>query len=435
MASPNLINFDGDNLIITLPFGVRNISVQEDIYSDWKVWAQLPENLKYPPAFRSIGGDPLSPGINAGAYYFLRNDFGWRIRPAEESATTFIEGNLAPQDSTAGIFLPTIGAFTHAVLGLQPITQNVSDLLTFAQEAQYNATVYVDTDHATTGTLYPFGTPNSPVNNLNDAFTILAARDYHHINFRGSATLPQPPGNILFEGDGSFAFIDINGQDITGTHFHGLTINGTVGAPASPLGAMPMLMRCRITQPITNFWGIVMESKILSTILIGANAMIKVYDCQSGVAGAAPGCIIDGQNLPGQNIVFRGWDGGARFQNFGASPGVVMSMGVNSGKITIDSSVTNVSDFSLRGIAELVNNSALPEGAGKTINTAALLQGIDLEKVRKILQNKTHTDPDTGIMTVFDDDGTTFLQADLFEDIAGAQPYRGRGADRRERLT
>jgi hypothetical protein len=50
-------------------------------------------------------------------------------------------------------------------------------------------------------------------------------------------------------------------------------------------------------------------------------------------------------------------------------------------------------------------------------------------------RNKTVTDPSAGTLTVYDTDGTTVLfVADLFEDAAGAQPYRGQGAERRDRL-
>lgn len=55
--------------------------------------------------------------------------------------------------------------------------------------------------------------------------------------------------------------------------------------------------------------------------------------------------------------------------------------------------------------------------------------------VEKLLRNKQITDPVFGTNTVFDDDGTTVLvSGDLFEDAAGTQPYRGQGAERRERL-
>lgn len=61
--------------------------------------------------------------------------------------------------------------------------------------------------------------------------------------------------------------------------------------------------------------------------------------------------------------------------------------------------------------------------------------GNDTSNSRKILTNRTHTDPGTGIMTVYDDDDSSILlQGDLFEDVAATQPYRGQGADRRNRL-
>lgn len=61
--------------------------------------------------------------------------------------------------------------------------------------------------------------------------------------------------------------------------------------------------------------------------------------------------------------------------------------------------------------------------------------GYMLKVVQQILRNKQITDPNTGVMTVYDDDGTTVLfTANLKEDAAGAQAYRGQGAERRERL-
>jgi hypothetical protein len=61
--------------------------------------------------------------------------------------------------------------------------------------------------------------------------------------------------------------------------------------------------------------------------------------------------------------------------------------------------------------------------------------GFLLKIASQILRNKQVTDPATGVMTVYDDDGTTVLfTANLFQDAAGAVPYAGEGAERRERL-
>ena len=58
-----------------------------------------------------------------------------------------------------------------------------------------------------------------------------------------------------------------------------------------------------------------------------------------------------------------------------------------------------------------------------------------LERIDAILRNKTITDPATGLMTVYDVDGTTpALTAAIYEDAAASQPYRGQGVERRELL-
>ena len=58
-----------------------------------------------------------------------------------------------------------------------------------------------------------------------------------------------------------------------------------------------------------------------------------------------------------------------------------------------------------------------------------------MELAAKILRNKTVTNPLTGQMLVFDDDGVTpLLAAALFEDVAETQPYRSQGAEVRGRL-
>lgn len=52
-----------------------------------------------------------------------------------------------------------------------------------------------------------------------------------------------------------------------------------------------------------------------------------------------------------------------------------------------------------------------------------------------ILRNKSVTDPASGVMTIYADDGATpLLTAQLYENAGGTQPYRGQGAERRERL-
>jgi hypothetical protein len=53
----------------------------------------------------------------------------------------------------------------------------------------------------------------------------------------------------------------------------------------------------------------------------------------------------------------------------------------------------------------------------------------------KLLRNKVETNPATGVMTVYDDNGSTPLYtANVYEDVAGTIAYDGQAANRRDRL-
>lgn len=56
--------------------------------------------------------------------------------------------------------------------------------------------------------------------------------------------------------------------------------------------------------------------------------------------------------------------------------------------------------------------------------------------ILKILRNKTATDPATGVMTVYDDDGVSVLfTANIYQDVSGSTPYDGNGINLKDRLT
>lgn len=114
--------FDGVNLRITLESGVPTLDTI-DLYSRWKDWVKTDNNSKYPIAFSSEAGAPVTGALDQAAYIRLRNDNGWRLRPPEENINILVEGNLIPGDDTLDIVVPTLGAFTALVLGLQPIAQ------------------------------------------------------------------------------------------------------------------------------------------------------------------------------------------------------------------------------------------------------------------------------------------------------------------------
>lgn len=115
--------FDGDNLLVTLPAATTVIDVQANLYSEWKKWALLDDNLRFEPAFRLVRSEDVVAGtLETGAYFFFRNDLGWRLRGPDEDITVNFIGNFIPQNTAVTATLPVPGR-TIFFPGLQPITQ------------------------------------------------------------------------------------------------------------------------------------------------------------------------------------------------------------------------------------------------------------------------------------------------------------------------
>lgn len=87
------VTFDGTNRIIQIAEGVTELNIEVDVYSDWKEWSRLDDNVKFLAAFdESIGGENLSDQRKLGGTYFLAN--GWRIRTWEGDHTLSVDGNI-----------------------------------------------------------------------------------------------------------------------------------------------------------------------------------------------------------------------------------------------------------------------------------------------------------------------------------------------------
>lgn len=130
--------FDGPNLIVTLDAptgGVLTLNWQ-DFYEEWLVWLSSNwTNRGFPAMFtEDFGGNPLTTGILAGAYYVFNNDLGWRLRPAEADHTIYAVGNIPPASDSLPIMTPTLGGYTVFADGLQPITQNVDAIINLQEK-------------------------------------------------------------------------------------------------------------------------------------------------------------------------------------------------------------------------------------------------------------------------------------------------------------
>ncbi len=82
----------------------------------------------------------------------------------------------------------------------------------------------------------------------------------------------------------------------------------------------------------------------------------------------------------------------------------------------------------------LSNNNASLTIEISNLSSSVAATNTDLSLLRKILSNKKITDPNTGIITVYDDDDSVLFTAAIYEDAAGTVAYKGQGLERQEKL-
>jgi hypothetical protein len=348
-------SIDGPNQLITLASGVTEVEVI-DIYSEWKNWVQSGTNSKFPPAFRTVGGDPLTSIINAGAYFFLRNDLGWRLKPPEEDITIYLVGNLAVQDTLLPAFVPTDGAFTAAILGLQPVTQGVTPIM--RRQLEYNAfsnAVWIDVINGEAGTGYtiegePIGTPEHPTNSVQSAVAIQLARGLPRtLMVLGNLTLGAGDDVTGFKIVGESAAVTTLtlGTDatITNVSIDESYVTGTLDGNA--------IIRNSYVQNLTYFSGYLFQCEIAGTITLGGNAQADILSCYSGVAGQSTPTIDMGGS--GNSLGLRDYNGGVKLINKTGTESA--SIDLAAGQVRIDLTTVTNGKVVVRGDGKVVDDA------------------------------------------------------------------------------
>jgi hypothetical protein len=105
-----------------------------------------------------------------------------------------------------------------------------------------------------------------------------------------------------------------------------------------------------------------------------------------------------------------------------------------SGTMTIESYATGTLAAAITPFTTLSPESLSAAVWEATRTDTPGTMGEALTLAHAILRNRTVTDPVAGTFTVYDDNDVVLLTGDLWADAAGATPYDGNGAERRDRL-
>ena len=280
------------------------------------------------------------------------------------------------------------------------------------QIASFQGGVAVDVNSPFSGTEFPIGTRQTPVNNFDDAKTIADDRGLKTFYVARTTTLSTTTNldGYSFVGDSPVTVtltIDPSAQ-VANSEFRDLTITGT-------LDGGNILRDCSVlTLNYVN--GIITRCAINGTITLGGGAQASLLECHSGVAGGGPGQTADIDfNGAGNSLILRDYDGGVTLENYAGGGDV--SLDINSGRVIVDSTVT-AGDIYVRGVATVDDQST---GTATVYDQTINKTVGDLGYGRKTLEEGSGATP--GYLTIYSSDGILIGHKELYRDLAMTQGW------------
>ena len=270
--------------------------------------------------------------------------FDWQLR-------RLIGGNLVAVNDSGTSISPVINSFGNSFDRTSSSSATIQELQDI-QYASFGNGVTIDQSGGAAGQIYPFGTRQSPVNNLTDAKAIAVLRGFDKFFIKGTFTfdVADTVDGYEFEGE-SFTRTTINLTSaalIENCRFSDAALSGSLDGGND-------VFSCRITS-LDYIDGIIYDSELEAGTISLGGAQADFIRCYSGVAGGGAGQtpVID-LGGTGTALVIRDYQGGITLQNYTSGTDAI-SIDLSSGRITFDSTIS-AGVFTIRGVGFVEDNS------------------------------------------------------------------------------
>jgi len=389
-TSPRIIIIDSPSTECTMQDLLDTLRDEEAKFS----------NIDNLPIVNASGKEPLGGGTRVGLTVALLNAvIGFEARSGPDWVSCGLSGgNLVAFDtdgiSTINPVYPT-AYVSISKTSSSSATLQEQDALNYSS---YQNAVWVDINSGNSGTIYPIGNREYPVNNISDAVFIA--------NEKGFDTLQLLSDVTLTTGDNveDFTLIGINvgrtaltieeGANTLNCEISEVTISGVLDGGS-------YLRKCTINQ-LNYINGQVINCLINGPVALGGGATAHFISCFSGVPGLSTPIISCGGS--GQSLAIRDYNGGIKLENKTGTDAVSIDMA--SGQLKFDATVTNgtivcrgvgtiTEDFSTGAniIDQMLNTTTIAESvepiAGLTVEENAQLMALDTESVNITKVNGT----------------------------------------------
>lgn len=303
-------------------------------------------------------------------------------------------GNLVAVDDVGADIDPVFTTFGTQVIRTSSSSATLQEIEAI-QFSSFNGGVSVDTTSAFSGTEFPVGTPEQPVNNLSDALTIANARGLETFFILSSLTL----ASLNFDNKRFIGFSERQttitldpSASLANAEFTRATITGTLDGDAA-------LLDCTVGT-LTFLNGLIKRCGLQGTVTLGGSSPAAFINCYDSLAGT--GVPIVDMGGSGQELIVRNYNGAIQINNKTGADDA--SIDVDSGRVILDSTVT-AGDIIVRGVGTLVDNSG-----GTAAVTDDVVKASDVKLIKQMTAgNATITGTGPFVVTVFDEDGITPL--------------------------
>lgn len=261
-------------------------------------------------------------------------------------------GNLVAIDDVGADLDPVFVTFGTQVIRTSSSSATLQELSSI-QFASFNGAVTIDvaniSGNAASGTTFPTGTLEQPVDNLTDAAAIAASRGLSEIDALGDLTITSGTwDNFQFVGQSRTAStITVNAAaSVIGAEFRNATVQGTLDDDVT-------LTDCTLVN-LTDMNGVIERCLLTGTITLGGSKNTEILDSWGGFdIGFTP--VID-MGGSGQGLAARRFTGSIQLENKTGSEEVVVEFG--TGHLTLAATYGGAGFMTARGSGRLTNLGA-----------------------------------------------------------------------------
>lgn len=277
------------------------------------------------------------------------NDNTWTVGDSfkiyNEIQCSVAGGNLVAVDSVGNSISPILATAFVQVLKTSSSSATLQELESI-QHSSFSGGITIDVLSSYSGTEFPTGTPQQPVNNILDALSIAQLRGLSQFFILGNLTLSDAISldgfSFIGESQNKTLITIDSSANVPNCEFYNSTIQGT-------LDGSSVLKDCKILN--LNY----VDGEIENCLLDGTITLFNDASLINCFTGGASGQPTINMGSSGANLSIKYFSGDLKITNKSGPENV--NIDLSSGKIILDNTIINGTVI-IRGIGELEDNSS-----------------------------------------------------------------------------